>query len=61
MRFYRTKKGNLINLEEVVMVYRENDSSSYSVVFKNKNDYYVPELDDDDIDRIMDYNNHFID
>lgn len=61
MKFYRTKENNLINLEKVIMVYRQGETGPYSVVYENGQDYYVPELDDEDIDRIMEYNNHFID
>ena len=60
MKFYKTSKGNIINLEHVDLIYAD-DEARYTVAFKNEKEYMVPELTEEDIDRIMEYNNHFID
>ena len=60
MRFYRTKEGNLVNLEQVTLIYRDPDDDGYRVSFSNGITYEMPELDEDDIERIMEYNSHFI-
>ena len=60
MRFYRTKEGNLVNLEQVTLIYRDPDDDGYRVSFSNGITYEMPELNEDDIERIMEYNSHFI-
>ena len=59
MKFYRTKENNIINLEEITLIYK-GENGKYSVVFKNTQDYVVPELTEEDIKNIMEYNNYFI-
>ena len=61
MRFYRTKEGNLINLEQVAMIYKDPEDGSYRVACSNGTTYEMPEIEGEDIDRIMEYNNHLID
>lgn len=61
MKFYRTKEENLINLEEVETIYKDPETEFYRVAYKSGHTYEMPELDVSDIDRIMEYNNHFID
>ena len=60
MKFYRTKENNIINLEEVTLIYKDKDTGLYNVVYKNTQDYSVPELSEEDIEKIMEYNNYFI-
>lgn len=61
MKFYRTKENNLINLEQTLTIYRDPETGLYRVVYKEGPTIEMPELDVSDIDRIMEYNNHFID
>ena len=61
MKIYRTKEDNLINLEQVLTIYRDPETGLYRVVYKEGPTFEMPELDVSDIDRIMEYNNHFID
>lgn len=61
MKFYRTKEDNLINLEQVALIYRDPESGGYRVSCTNGITYDMPEIDIDDINRLMDYNNFFID
>ena len=61
MKFYRTKENNLINLEKVLTIYRDPETALYRVVYKGGPTFEMPELDVSDINRIMEYNNHFID
>ena len=61
MKLYRTKENNVINLEQVAMIYKSPETGTYHVSFTNGITYEMPELDVSDIDRFMDYNNHFID
>ena len=60
MKFYRTEKDNLINLEEVAMIYKGGPDEPYTVALKNGKEYSVPELGIEDVDHIMDYNAYFI-
>ena len=60
MKLYRTKSNNVINLDEITLIYKDKDTGIYSVVFKNKQDYSVPELTEEDIENILDYNNYLI-
>ena len=60
MRFYRTKEGNLINLEQVAMIYKDPEDGSYRGACSNGTTYEMPELGAPDIDKIMDYNDYFI-
>ena len=62
MKLYRTKENNVINLEMVTMIYKDPEAPEcYRVAFSGGNTYELPELDETDIDRIMEYNNHLID
>ena len=60
MKFYRTKEGNLINLEQVTLLYRDPESGSYRVSTTDGRIFEMPEITEDDIDKIMSYNNFFI-
>ena len=62
MRLYRTKNNNVINLDEIAMI-RVDDGWSrkdYQVVLPSGQTVYVPELTEEDIDRIMEYNDYDI-
>ena len=61
MKFYRTKENNLVNLEEAMMIYRDPETELYRVAFKNGTTFEMPEIDKEDIDRIMEYNDYLID
>lgn len=61
MKLYRTKEDNLINLEQVTTIYKDPEDGGYRVSFTNGITYDMPEITEDDIDRIMEYNNHLID
>ena len=56
MKIYRTKENNLINLEQVTMIYKDPDDGGYRVSFTSGITYEMPELDLADIEKIMDYN-----
>ena len=60
MKFYRTEKDNLINLEEAAMIYKGGPEEPYTVALKNGKEYSVPELKVEDVDRIMEYNDYLI-
>ena len=61
MRFYRTREENLLNLDQVTVIYRDPDDGGYRVSFTNGLTYEMPEIEGEDIDSIMEYNNHLID
>lgn len=62
MKLYRTKDDNVINLEEVTLIYKDPTSPEcYRVALTSGVTYELPELDKDDIDRIMEYNDYLID
>lgn len=66
MKFYRTKESNIINLGDedgvgVEMIFKDPVTGYYRVAYKSGHTYEVPELDEEDIDRLMEYNNYFID
>lgn len=60
MKFYRTKENNLINLDEVTLIYKDPVDDGYRVSFMNGITYEMPEIDETDIARIMEYNNYLI-
>ena len=61
MKFYRTKESNLINLEKAEFIYKDPaHPDCYRVHYESGYTYEIPELDEDDIDRIMEYNDHLI-
>ena len=61
MRFYRTKEGNLVNLEQVTLIYKDPEDGGYRVSFSNGITYDMPEIEQADIDNIMHYNDYLID
>lgn len=61
MKFYRTKENNVINLDEVTLVYRDPETDIYMVAFRSGLTYEMPEITEEDIDKMMEYNNYFID
>lgn len=62
MKIYRTKEGNLINLELVTTIYKDPESpESYKVAYSGGYTYEMPELTEEDIDRIMQYNDYLLD
>lgn len=61
MKLYRTKEDNLINLEQVTLIYKDPDDGGYRVSFTNGITYDMPEIEETDIDRIMKYNDYLID
>ena len=60
MKLYKTKENNIINLEQVTLIYRSPETGVYNVSFTNGMTYEMPEIGDEDISNIMEYNNHFI-
>ena len=60
MKLYKTKENNIINLEQLTTIYKNPETETYFVSYINGITYEMPELDEDDIDRIMDYNDYFI-
>ena len=61
MKLYRTKENNLINLEQVTVIYKDPTDNSYRVSFSNGITYDMPEIDEDDVEKIMEYNDYLID
>ena len=61
MKLYRTKEKNLINLDEVTLIYKDPVDGGYRVSFTNGITYDMPEIEEADIDRIMEYNDYLID
>ena len=65
MKLYRTKENNIINLGDdqvgLEMIFKDPVTGYYRVAYTSGHTYEVPELDESDIDRLMDYNNYFID
>jgi hypothetical protein len=60
MKLYRTKENNLINLDEVALIYKDPADNGYCVSFTNGITYEMPEIDETDIARIMEYNDYLI-
>lgn len=61
MKLYRTKENNVFNLEQLTMAYRDPATGIYNLSFTSGITYEMPEITEEDIDRIMEYNNHLID
>ncbi len=60
MKLYRTKENTVINLDGVTMIFKNTGGEGYHVAFNNGVHYDVPELTEEDIDKIMSYNDYFI-
>lgn len=61
MKFYRTRTNTLINLEEVTMIYRDPETSEYYLMLTNKGTVCeLRDFNEEDVDRIMEYNDYFI-
>lgn len=60
MKLYQTKEGNVINLEQVTLIYKDPEDGGYRLSFTNGIIYDMPEIDETDIDKIMEYNNYLI-
>lgn len=60
MKFYKTNTGNLINLDQVALIYIDPNDGGYRVSCTNGITYEMPELTKTDIDNMMDYNNYLI-
>ena len=61
MKFYRTKSNTLINLEKVVMIYRDPEQSkNYLMLTEDGSICELRDFTEDDVDRIMDYNDYII-
>ena len=60
MKLYRTTNNTVINLEKVTLIYKDPQDGTYNVATDEGKIFEVPELQDEDIDRIMDYNNYLI-
>lgn len=52
---YKTKKGNLINLEQVSMIYVDSEwtDKRYKVITSSGNHIPLPELTEEDIDEMV--------
>ena len=61
MKLYRTKENNVINLEQVTLIYRNPGDGLYRIGTADGKTYEMPEIDKDDIEKIMEYNNYLID
>lgn len=61
MKFYKTKENNLFNLDEITAIYRDPTDDIYRVATVGGQIFSVPELDEEDVDKMMEYNNYFID
>ena len=62
MKLYRTKSNSVINLEEVTLIHRNPDEGDgYFMLANNGRICELVDFSEEDIDRIMEYNNHFID
>ena len=61
MKFYRTRTNTLINLEEVTMIYRDPETSDHYLMLTNKGTVCeLRDFNEEDVERIMDYNDYFI-
>ena len=60
MKFYQTKENNVINLEQMTTIYKNPATETYNISYVSGITYEMPELDEEDIDRIMEYNGHLI-
>ena len=54
------KEDNLINLEQVTLIYKDPDDGGYRVSFANGITYDMPEIEEADLDKIMEYNDYLI-
>ena len=61
MKLYRTKEDNLINLDNVSVIYKNPEDGTYRVACLDGKIYEMPEITKEDIDRISEYNNYLID
>ena len=60
MKLYRTRENNVINLDDISLVYKDPETELYRVSFKNGLTFEFPELDEEDIKNFIEYNNYFI-
>ena len=60
MKLYRTKENNVINLEQVTFIYKDPVDLGYRIAFTNGITYEVPELTEEDIENLMEYNNYIL-
>ena len=61
MKFYKTRENNIINLEEVTMIYRDPETLTYRVAFRSGVTYEMPEITQEDISKFMEYNDYLLD
>lgn len=63
MKLYETKDKNIINLENVTMIYKSPGEDTYKVATISGYTYeLLPDtFNETDIQRIMNYNDYFID
>ena len=61
MKLYKTKMGNVVNLDQVTTIYKDPETLEYRVSFTSGLTVEMPDLDETDIANIMDYNNYLID
>lgn len=60
MKLYKTKEGNIINLEQMTTIYRSPETGTYHVSYVSGITYEMPEIGKDDVERIMEYNDYLI-
>lgn len=60
MKLYRTKENNIINLDQVSVIYKDPIVGDYRIQAGNGTIFEFPELSKEDIDKMMEYNNFFI-
>jgi hypothetical protein len=60
MKLYRTKENNVINLEQLTTIYKNPETGTYNISYVSGITYEMPELDVEDINRIMEFSNYLI-
>lgn len=60
MKLYQTSQGDIINLEKVSMILHKDSMDGEHTIFFDKNIVTDVVLLDEDIEKIMEYNNYFI-
>lgn len=61
MKLYQTKEKNIINLDNVTMIYKEPEATAYKVATISGVVYDMPEtFNEEDLERLMTYNDHLL-
>ena len=59
MKLYQTKTKTIINLDNIVSIYRM-ENGLYKMIGVSGDIFRAPDIDEEDIDRIMEYNDHLL-